>query len=103
LLLKFKMISFKEHEDGVAALADSNLIGKKFEEGVLVLDVNEKFYKGEDVSKEKIVKVLTEYSNINLVGEQVIKIAVEEGFISQQDVKTIQGVPHVQIYSISER
>ncbi|MBL7051985.1 MAG: DUF424 family protein [Nanoarchaeota archaeon] len=95
------MILVKFHEQ-VVAIADANLIGKIFEENDIVLDITERFYKGEEKNREEIVKILKEESNINMVGEEIIKIALEEGFIKKEEVIKVLGVPHAQIYNIRE-
>jgi len=93
------MIYVKVHED-VVAMADADLIGKELEEGEKCLTVSERFYKGEEKSKEQVIGILKEAGNINLIGKEVIGIALEEGFIKEKDVIVIQGVPHAQIYSV---
>ena len=37
-----------------------------------------------------------------MVGEEIISLALEEGFINEEDVIKVQGVPHAQIYSVCE-
>jgi len=77
------MILVKYHEK-VVAIADSDLIGKNFEENDIVLDVSERFYKGEEKTREEIVKILKEENNVNMIGKEIIKIALEEGFINEE-------------------
>tara|TARA_Y100000310_G_scaffold319710_1_gene375315 strand:+ start:3854 stop:4147 length:294 start_codon:yes stop_codon:yes gene_type:complete len=96
------MIYVKLHEEGVVAMADAEVIGKEFEEGDLYLQVSERFYKGEEKNKEEVVKLMKEANNLNIVGKEVVGIALEGGFIKKDDVKVIQGVPHVQVYRIHQ-
>jgi len=91
------MISIKFHET-VVACCDVELIGKSFEEDKLALNVSEIFYKGELFDEESAIKVMGEAKNLSLVGENTIGLALREGFINEEDVIYIQGVPHVQIY-----
>ncbi|MBT3324182.1 DUF424 family protein [archaeon] len=95
------MILVKYHEK-VVAIADSDLIGKNFEENDIVLDVSERFYKGEEKTREEIVKILKEENNVNMIGKEIIKIALEEGFINEEEVIKVQGVPHAQMYNVCE-
>lgn len=80
----------------VVAICDSNLIGKKFEEGIKQLDVRENFFKDEKVDSEKLKKIIEyEYSNgasFNIVGEESIKIAKEVGLVGDA-VGYVGGVP----------
>lgn len=91
------MISVKVHQ-GLVALSDANLIGKHFEEGNLALDVSERFYKGDILEPSAVVKILHDPLNLNLVGKEVIALALKENIIKQEDIITISGVPHAQVY-----
>ncbi|MDP3918738.1 MAG: DUF424 family protein [Nanoarchaeota archaeon] len=97
------MISVKIYEDGVVAMADNDLLGKKFEEGNLSLEVSEYFYKGEVMSKDEVKEVMAHADNLNLIGKKVVAIAKAEGYIKEEDILYIEGVPHVQVYSIFKR
>lgn len=93
------MIYVKYHKD-VVAICDGDLIGKKFEDEDRQLDVTERFYKGKEATVEEIRDILKEGGNMNLVGEKVIGLAVEEGIVNEDDVIEIQGVKHAQVYSV---
>jgi len=93
------MISIKIHESyrKVVALCDSDLIGKKFEEGKRQLDVRENFYNGEEVDEEKIIAMLKNLAiddaTFNIVGKESVKAARNAGLIEEDNVSEIQGVP----------
>ena len=42
----------------VVAICDSNLVGKKFEEGKRQLDVKESFYRGEEIDKPALLNLI---------------------------------------------
>ena len=81
----------------VVAICDSNLIGKVFEEGKFQLDVKESFFKGDEKSKEEIIKILKdmvrEDATFNIVGKDSTQTALETGIISKEGIKEIGGVP----------
>ena len=93
------MIVIKIHKTyrDVIAICDSNLIGKKFEENNLQLDIKESFYKGEEKTKQEVIQIMQdlsrEDSTFNIVGEESVNCALEAGIISKEGVKKIQGVP----------
>ena len=80
----------------VVALADKELIGKKFFEGKFQLDVKENFYKGENKSVEEISQILKnmklEDATFNIVGNKSVELAIENEIISKEDVGEIDGV-----------
>lgn len=94
------MILLKKHADGVVSLCDENFLGKTFEEGDLQLSVSERFYKGKEATKEEITKALKNAKTINIVGEESIKLALDEGFITKGSIRTIAKIPHAQIFTL---
>ncbi len=81
----------------VIAIADTNIIGKIFEEGKLQLNVRENFYKERKVSKEELIKIIKlqtmEDATFNLVGEETIQIALKSGIITEENVGKVAGIP----------
>lgn len=81
----------------VVALCDKNLIGKKFEEGKRQLELRENFYKGEEVSEAKAVKILQFQSRddatFNIVGEKATLAAIKAKIISNEFISCVQGIP----------
>lgn len=81
----------------VVAIADSDLIGKKFEEGKKQLDVRENFYKGKEVSKEEVLKTIKmqaiEDATFNIVGKESVAAALEAGIIKKEGILKIKGIP----------
>lgn len=90
---------FKIHESyrKVVALCDSEIVGKKFEEGKIQLDVRENFYKGEEIEDAKMVDKLKglalEDATFSIAGEKAISAAVEAGIISEEGVRKVDGIP----------
>ena len=85
----------------VVAICDKDLIGKRFEQGKLQLDVKESFYKGEEKSLEQVKDIILRMSNedatFNIVGEKAIKISIEMGIINKKAIKTIQNIPFAMV------
>ena len=85
----------------VVAICDENLLGKKFTEGIKLLQITESFYKGELMSKEKTFELMkyefNEGSTFNIVGKESIKVAVKAGIINKEDVSKVNNIPFVLI------
>lgn len=90
----------KSYRD-VVAVCDSELIGKRFEEGQFQLEVKEGFYKGEEMNEKQVLDVLRrmamEDATFNIVGKKSIELAIKAGVISKKGTKTIQGIPFALI------
>ena len=82
----------------VVAIADSDLLGKKFEEGKFQLNVRENFYKDKEVNEEQLIKLIqlqkAEDATFNIVGSQSVKTAVKAGLIDKDSVGKISGIPY---------
>lgn len=81
----------------VVAICDSDILGKKFEEGIKQLDVRENFYKGEEKNQEEIIELMIdlamEDATFNIAGKQSCDCALKAGIISKEGIKTVQGIP----------
>ena len=92
-------MQIKIHESyrNVVALCDSNLLGRKFEEGKFQLKIKENFFKGQEVNETEAVKTLQaqseEDATFNIVGKKSTKAAIKAGIITKENIMKIQGVP----------
>ena len=82
----------------VLAVCDSEILGRKFEEGDLQLDLTSNFYKGEEKKEEELLDLLKRGYVANIVGEKSIEILVRKGIIKSKEVKKISGVPYTQVF-----
>ncbi len=83
----------------IVSLCDKELLGKKFEEKNLQLDINPKFYEGDIKSnEEELIELLKdeekEDSCFNIVGENSCDIAIKAGIIDKNAIIQIQGIKH---------
>lgn len=86
----------KRENRTVLAVCDSDLVGRKFEEGDRQLDLSGDFYKGEERTDKDIGDLLRNADIVNLVGEKSVAIGIQEEVITQDHVITIAGIPHAQ-------
>ncbi|MBU0760499.1 MAG: DUF424 family protein [Nanoarchaeota archaeon] len=90
-------IKIHESYRKVVALCDSDLVGKKFEEGKMQLDVRENFYGGEEVGEVESVEMLKSLALddaiFNIVGACAVEAAMKAGIINEDSMGKIQGVP----------
>jgi hypothetical protein len=80
----------------VVAVCDSELAGKKFEEGKLQLDMTSDFFKGEEKDDAAVGDLIRNADSVNLVGEKAVSLGIQEGVIEKEHVKKIAGIPYAQ-------
>lgn len=94
------MITVKMHRCGrdlILAAADKDLLGKVFREKDIKIEVCPEFYNGEDADEELLLNRLSMCSIANLVGEETIGVAIREGYVDDECILRIAGVPHAQL------
>ncbi len=84
----------------IVAICDKELLGKRFEEGEIVIDVKKDFYGGSLIGRDDAIRLLEEGTIINLVGKKIVSIAIEIGLVDKENVLVVKDVPHAQVYKI---
>ncbi|RLI35400.1 DUF424 domain-containing protein [Candidatus Bathyarchaeota archaeon] len=79
------------------AICDAELLGKTLRDGDVVFKVQEEFYKGVKVSVDEAVELIKQSTIVNMVGDRIVKRAIERGFVHPEAVLKISGIPHAQI------
>jgi len=89
----------------VIAICDAELKGKKINNSIAGT-IDPKFYGKEEIEKKELIKKLKkviadpDLIAINAIGENTIKILVEEGIILEKNVKNINNIPHAIVFYI---
>lgn len=83
--------------EAILAACDEDILGMTFEGDGVRIRVSEAFYKGESVTPEAFVERMKSVTIMNLVGEEVVSLAIAEGRVSPDNVMEIGGVKHAQV------
>jgi hypothetical protein len=100
------MIYLKVHETEnggrILAMCDKSLIGRVLEEGDVYIDLKNysDFYVGELIKDEKEIEVKN-VSSVNIIGKEAVALAIKNGVIKKDDVRTVEGVPYAQVYILA--
>ena len=87
----------KEGNNVLLAICDEELLGKTLREGKIVFKISEDFYKGKKISVDQAVSMIENSTIINLIGNECVKKAIENGFVHPEAVLKIEGISHAQI------
>jgi len=81
----------------IVAICDSELLGKRFEEGEFQIDVKDSFYGGERKTEEEVIEImqemLAEDATFNIVGKKSTQAALKAGIIDKKAIGKIKGIP----------
>ncbi len=94
------VVKFHKGANIVVAICDKNLIGKTISDGLLEIAVSEYFYNGEEKSEQEVGVIMKNYDNLNIIGKESISLAIRLGIIDKVNILIINGVPHVQTFTV---
>ncbi len=89
----------KEHKTDagiILSLCDEDVIGKKYHEGEMMLDLSSEFYKGEKFSIEEAKEKFKSAYIINAAGKDSVNLLKEKDLITEKNIIIIEGVPFCQ-------
>ncbi|MBI2507900.1 DUF424 family protein [Candidatus Woesearchaeota archaeon] len=78
----------------IVSICDANLIGKKFEDKNLQLDVSGFFYNGQALTEKEILKAVADANSLNIVGKESINFSLKNNLIDESNIITIKKIPH---------
>ncbi len=94
------MITLRMHRHGrefCLAAADKGLLGRTLREEGIKLEVCREFYEGEDANEDVLLNRLSMCTIANLVGEEAVGAALRHGYLHEECIIRIAGVPHAQL------
>lgn len=93
------IIKIHKGADGskVIAVCDPDILGKKFEEKSLQLDLSSHFYKGEEKDGKFLLdEIRKQPCHLNIVGKKSVDFCMKNGLIIKDHIILIKKVPHAQ-------
>lgn len=92
------LVKIHEAYRKIIAICDSELLGKKFEQDNLQIDIKEGFYKGKEMNEKQVLDILKDAQRedacFNIVGKESISVALQAEIINEKNIITIQNIPH---------
>jgi len=79
----------------VVAICDKDLIGKEIG-NELKITVKESFYRGELVDENKALELMKKSNICNILGKNIVDLALKNKFITKENIIFIGDVPHAQ-------
>jgi len=95
-----KEMYLKSHHQGaetLIAVCDCDILGKKFSEGRLKIEVTAEFFGGEMVSPSEVAKALERATMANFVGCKTVEHAISLGYVEKDCTLSIGGVLYAQM------
>lgn len=93
----FRMKVYDMGNEVLVAVCDSDIVGQKFKEEDLQIEVKENFYGEQEVEEEEVRKALKRATIANLSGKKAVELAIDNGMVDESNVLDIGGCWHAQM------
>jgi hypothetical protein len=84
-------------------ICDIELIGTKLEQDGLVVHLTKEYYQQEVIEQPHARQLLLKSDIANMVGNRIIKQAIEMKLAKEVSIRKIGGVPFLMIYKFQHR
>lgn len=95
--MMFRMKVYDMGNEVLVAVCDSDIVGQKFKEEDLQIEVKENFYGEQEVEEEEVRKALKRATIANLSGKKAVELAIDNGMVDESNVLDIGGCWHAQM------
>jgi hypothetical protein len=84
-------------------ICDLELVGNKLEQDGLVIDLTKEYYQQQVIGQPDAQELLQKCDIANLVGDKIVKQALELKLAKEASIRKISGVPFLMIYKFQHR
>jgi hypothetical protein len=92
------LLNERETDEGLlVSVCDADIVGETFENGEVSLTVESGFYDGDEADEAAVVESLGRCAVANIVGTRSVGLALEHGFVDEENVLDLEGTRHAQL------
>ncbi len=84
-------------------ICDIELIGNKLEQDGLVINLTKEYYQQQVIGQPDAQELLQKCDIANLVGDKIVRQALELKLAKEASIRKISGVPFLMIYKFQHR
>ena len=75
------------------ACCDESLLNQIFCEGNLKIEISDQFFGGDLIRIEEAIEILKTAPYFNVVGENIVKMVIENKILPKEGTRCINGIP----------
>ncbi len=91
---------FTTKNEIVAAICDEDILDKRIETDKFDITISKYFYGERLIDERMAIEVMRRSTIGNLIGKNIISLAMKKGFITKENTISIDGVPHAQFVKL---
>ena len=79
-------------------ICDLDLAGKEINKGDFAINISKEYFQDEEINEEEATSLLKSSSMLNLVGKNIVTLALELKLAKGNSVKVIDDVPFLMVF-----
>lgn len=95
--LEMYLKAYQQGSDRLIAVCDCDVLGRKFTQGKLCLEVSPDFFGNAKASLKEVEVALAGATMANFVGCRTVEHAISLGYVEKDNVLSINGVLYAQM------
>lgn len=95
--MKFVISEKKTLPGLLLVITDKEILGEKFTEGKLQLDLSQNFYQGEEKNEEDTKKMLFRARHLHFTGKEAVAMGLEIDLVNRKNILYVKGIPHAEV------
>jgi hypothetical protein len=95
---KFALRTIKYQSSVISNICDYELVGKEVRNGDHIISISREYFLEELIGHSEARNILQSSSMLNLVGNRIIKLAIEMRLAKETTVRNIQGIPFLMVF-----
>ena len=80
-------------------ICDLDLAGKEINKGDFTINISKEYFQDEEINEEEATSLLKSSPMLNLVGKNIVTLALELKLAKGNSVKVIDDVPFLMVFS----
>lgn len=94
----FALRKIKYQETTMINICDIELLDKEINKGDFVIQISKNYFLEEEIDEREAITILKSSSVLNLVGNRIVKLALELRLAKENSVKVIDNIPFLMIF-----
>jgi uncharacterized protein len=91
----------KYQETQIINICDLNILGTEINQGDFTINISKEYYYDEEITNDDAIKLLKSSSIINIVGKDIVDLALSLNLAKKNTVKIIENIPFLMIFKFA--
>ena len=97
----YALRKIKYQETQIINICDLNILGTEINQGDFTINISKEYYYNEEISNDDAINLLKSSSIINLVGKDIVDLALTLKLAKKNTVKIIGNIPFLMIFKFT--